>query len=256
MMHLVPFAALLAVLSLVPLAQPRVQTPPTQEQRTRWEEKSDAERATLRARFEEFRSLAPEERDELVERAKRLSALRDLVRERAPAEERRAAEELDRARRDAFWRARGIDAARRIGERLRAELPPRLRERLEGATPKEREQLLRRFRREVKERITLRTIQRLARELDLAVAEVERLQSLPPEARLREVLELERRLVERRVSIFGLPPWMTSEELERLRALPTPEFLSRWRAAQPLGQERREGPPRSPPPAIERERRD
>lgn len=252
---LIPLLALLATLPLVPLAQTHEQSAPIEAQRTRWREKSEAERATLRARFEEFRSLAPERRDELVERAKRLAELRDLVQERASAEEMRAAEALDQARREEFWRARGIDAARRIGQRLRAELPPRLREKLEGATPEEREHLLRRFRREVKERVSLRTIQKLARELGVAPAEVDRLQSLPAEARLREALELERLLLERRLGGHGLPPWMTAEEFERLRTLPTPEFFSRWRAAQPPLQERREGPPRSPLPPRDPERR-
>jgi hypothetical protein len=92
----------------------------------------------------------------------------------------------------------------------------------------------------------------LGRDLDLPPAEVERLRGLPPDARAREIAELHRRDLVRRVEQHGLPPSVSPDEWARWKELQTPEFLELWKARVKGGPR----PPEDAPPPSGRPQRD
>jgi hypothetical protein len=170
------------------------------------------------------------QRRALVERFQRIQSAEEKLRARIPAEAREDLAQLDPgARRDAWREMLAHEMAQR-GRELREMLPPQWRQRIEATPPHERPRVLEEFRRHLRGDLADRAVHALGRDLDLPPAEVERLRGLPPDARAREIAELHRRDLVRRVEQHGLPPSVSPDEWARWKALPTPEFLELWKA--------------------------
>lgn len=198
--------------------------------RERWEKLSHEERERMRERFDALQRMSPEERRGVVERFERMRELEHGARERLSSERERELSTLDdHGRREAL---RGM-LEREFSERGRAMrelLPPQLREKLERASPQEREQMLDQFRGQVRRDRLEHVLRDLGRRLDLQRNEIERVRALPETERERELLGLERRAIEHELETRGLPPWLERAEWDAWRALDTPQFIERWHA--------------------------
>jgi len=213
-----------------------------ERRRERWEALSEEERAVLRERFEALRAMDPEERLELRRRIEHLDGLRERARRDVSAERRARLEREPRPVREAFWRERMLERARREGGEVRRHLPPELVRRLEQAAPEERPRILRAFRAEQRERKSGYALRHLGRELGVTDEELERWNEAPVEERMHHLRRLRRRAVERRLPDGRGPSGLGPEEWESMRRLGDREFFRRARGLDlPAPYRHREG---------------
>lgn len=241
-------AFLLALLATLPLvgqaAAPAPDSPTLTSARARWERFTPEQKERARARYERFLAMSEEEREQLVESARRLREREDRVlRELEEKRDPRLAS-LDTESRRVLAREIVADESRAAGARIRGELPENLLERLESAKPEERARFFREFRIQQRDRVARYAIGVLGKELALGEGEIHRLQALPGEQRCATVLDLRKRLSEKDVGISGLPPGISREQWDGWLALPPEEFfvvLQRYRESRIAEHDRREG---------------
>ncbi len=212
----------------------------------RWLRKSPEERALLRERFEQLKSLPREDKAELHERARRLRELEQEARAEASESDRAEVERLPPQRARDFWRERAIARGRDAGRVLRERLPEDLRRRLENAPPSERREILRQLRDTEGDRRSRSALGDLGRRLDLLPDEIKALEALPLRERFAAIIELKRRHIEQRVREEGLPPSIDERRWERLRKMDDERFIEtfdrlRERARPPRDERRRRG---------------
>jgi len=113
--------------------------------RLRWERFTPEQKERARARYERFLAMSDEEREQLVESARRLKERTDRVQKEL---EQKATSAWRSSTRPAPRpRARDVaDESRAVGARIRGQLPDNLLERLENAKPEERARFFREFR--------------------------------------------------------------------------------------------------------------
>lgn len=203
------------------------------ELRARWASKTPEERRLLRERFEAFKALGAEDARRLHERARRLSRLERGLRHELSEEDRRAIEALPPCEAEARWRERTREHLHRMGRSMRERLPPKLRRKLEEMPPGQRRAFLERRRSAERDERSRRVVRELGHEMGLGEAEVRRLEDLPVEARLREILGLERRRITARLETEGLPERLGDVHWRRLQSLGDEEFLRRVRPHLP-----------------------
>jgi len=155
---------------------------PIEELRVRLAARPAAERERLEHHLDEFEKLPPQARAKLLQRARTLREREQAL----PATPRTEAEARP-AERQARLRAE----IRAQGGEVRGRLPEALRKRLEKAEPEERRRLLERMARE-RERLSREAIHAMTEQLPLAPHEVQRLERLPVDQRLRAMRELSR----------------------------------------------------------------
>lgn len=196
--------------------------------RDRWERMSAAERETFVERFEKFRALPPEQREKLVERAKRLEGLRgELVRElppevRAKLERLSPAEHADALREFVERRLEGR------GRHVRGFLPRELREQIEKAPPEAREPMVREFCDRARRDHGRHMLESLAQRLALPDDELARIEALSEPQRFDAIMELRRKVIVLDVRDEGPPSWLDAAEWAELEKLPTREFFERF----------------------------
>jgi len=167
----------------------------------RWQRMDAERRAEMQRRFEQFRSLDDEQREALRERAHQLRAERDRLRDDLTPDERARLEGLDPSERDEVLRHHHESVARARGERMLGLLPPPVIEQLEGVHPADRPQVLHHWRDDFHARHLGRALKRTAKELGLERSEVDAILAGPPEAQAQALREWTGRLGGDR------PPW-------------------------------------------------
>lgn len=242
-MTLVRILFVALMLAALPLPAPRLQSPsasvpesPTlASARARWERFTPEQKARARDRYERFLALSEEEREQLVESARRLRERGDRVQRELEEKRDPRLANLGEDSRRALVREIVEDESRALGARIRGELPENLLARLESAKPEERARFFRDFRVQQRDRVARYAIGVLGKELALPESEIRRMQALPGPERGTAVLELRKRLSEKDVRISGLPPGITKEEWDAWLELPPEEFfvvLQRYRESR------------------------
>jgi len=198
-------SGLVAGVILVAASTPTAQRRDIDQQRQRWEQKTDAEREVLKQRFRELQELSPEDRRRLMERARRIEGIQKSLRATAPEALKKEIDALDPDRRERRWREHTFQRSRELGRHLRESMPAEFRRKLEAAPPEERQQLFEHFMRNSEE-LSRRAIHGMGRGLGLSRDEIRRLESLPLEERFRAVMKLRRQMLVKRIERYGLPP--------------------------------------------------
>jgi hypothetical protein len=191
--------------------------------RERWQKLSPERRRELAERFERWRSMSEEERDRMRDRYHWYDRMRRSECDRLPDSAKKSLEGLDPERR--CEAIHGL-LSERISERGHAildMLPPEWREKLERASPEERQRIVEEFKERTRARALAR-IDDLAREGEIAPEEAERLRGLAPNALVGELVTVERRRIERR----GPPSHVNAEQWDAWKALPDRQFFERW----------------------------
>lgn len=232
--------------------------------RKRWETLTTEERTSALTRYEQFARLGPVEREELVERARRMRETTQRVQSELPPPVRERLRQLEPDKRREAMREIVTDEARARGQEIRAKVPDAWLDRLEAARPEERPAILAQFRDRHLKRIADFAIERIGASLALDAAERERLRALPMQERVQAVLDLRKRALEKDASENGLPPGMTAEDWKELVRLEPEAFFARMQdyrrkrvASEPSG----EGTPDAPatssdPTALTPQRRE
>lgn len=193
--------------------------------RERWSRLSPEEQQRVRARFERLQQMSSKERAKLERRARERSGRRrQLLAELSPEERARLASQPPE-RREQLLREMDEDQRRSEGRRIARRLPPEVRDSLRRATPAERSQRLEAFKTEVRQELSRKAVEGLAKALGYGPAEIERLERLPVEQRIRTVLRLQKRLSARQLEVSGLPEGMTEERWKKFDALPAEEYV-------------------------------
>jgi len=212
--------------------------------RARWERFTPEQKERARARYERFLAMSEEEREQLVESARRLREREDRLLRELEAKNDPRLSSLDVEKRRVLVREIVADESRAAGARIRGELPENLLQRLETAKPEERARFFREFRIQQRDRVARYAIGVLGKELALEEGEIRRLQALPGPERSAAVLDLRKRLSEKDVRISGLPPGISREQWDAWLELPPEEFfvvLQRYRESRIAEHDRREG---------------
>ena len=195
--------------------------------RARWESLDPERRAQLAGRFEELRAMDGERRRALDERLAQLRSAESEALEELPRPAREELEGLRPAERREVVRELAHDALVERSRRVREALPPATRSRLDGADAERVRDFVReRKRARHGERLGM-ALGELGRELGVPAEERARLSALAPEEREAELIELHRRLLDRRVEQNGLPAWIEPGEWETWRDLRGREFFER-----------------------------
>jgi len=218
-----------------PTAAAGADSPTLASARARWERFTPEQKERARARYERFLAMSEEEREQLVESARRLREREDRILRELEAKNDPRLSSLDVEKRRALVREIVADESRAAGARIRGELPENLLQRLETAKPEERARFFREFRIQQRDRVARYAIGVLGKELALEEAEIHRLQALPGAERSAAVLDLRKRLSEKDVRISGLPPGITQEQWDAWLELPPEEFfvvLQRYRESR------------------------
>lgn len=220
------FARFVLPLFLVATAFALQRESPTLERaRQRWEALSREDQERFRDRYESYRNLSEEERVVLQARAERMREAKERFRAEMPAELRAKLDKLDPQNRARVLNELVENAVRERGARIREKMPKAWVDRLEQARPEERVRFLTDMQQRAREKATREAIEKIGPKLGLPAAEVERLKSLPSSERAPAVLELGKRLSLKDVAEFGLPPGLTEEQWNKMRALPPNEFF-------------------------------
>jgi len=227
--------ALLAAVSILGRGASVQESPTLASARARWERFTPEQKERARDRYERFLAMSEEEREQLVESARRLRERSDRVQRELEEKRDPRLASLDAEGRRALVREIVEDESRALGARIRGELPENLLARLESAKPEERARFFRDFRVQQRDRVARFAIGVLGKELALPEDEIRRLQSLPGPERCATVLDLRKRLSEKDVRISGLPPGITQEQWDAWLELPPEEFfvvLQRYRESR------------------------
>ncbi len=233
--------------------EPSKSSPTLDSARARWERFTPAEKERARARYEHFLAMTEEEREQLVESARRLRERSDRVSSQLAAPGSKAGEKLatlDPEKRRAIVHEIVTDESRAVGARIRNQFPEDWLKRLENANPQERARCFREFRIQQRNRVARYAIGELGKRLGLAKAEILRLQELPGEERCAVVLDLRKKLSTQEVDESGLPPGITREQWDAWLALPPEEFFDvfqRYRESRIYAQQKREASSTAPP---------
>jgi hypothetical protein len=233
--------------------EPTKSSPTLDSARARWERFTPEEKERARARYERFLAMTEEEREQLVESARRLRERSDRVSNQLGAPGSKAGEKLatmDPEKRRTLVHEIVTDESRAVGARIRNQFPEDWLKRLENAKPQDRARYFREFRIQQRNRVARYAIGELGKRLGLAKAEILRLQELPGEERCAAVLDLRKKLSTQEVGESGLPPGITREQWDAWLALPPEEFFDvfqRYRESRIFGQQKREASPTSPP---------
>ena len=225
-------------------AAPTADSPTLNSARARWERFTPEQKERARARYERFLAMSEEEREQLVESARRLREREDRVLRELEEKNDPRLSSLDVEKRRALVREIVADEARAAGARIRGELPENLLRRLESAKPEDRARFFREFRVQQRDRVARYAIGILGKELALEEGEIHRLQALPGDERCAAVLDLRKRLSEKDVRISGLPPGISQEQWDAWLELPPEEFfgvLQRYRDSRIAEHDRLEG---------------
>ena len=195
-----------------PAAAQTDEHPMIEKLKQRWAEKTEEEKSVLMERFQRLQELPSEDRELFLDRAKRLGK-----------EKRR-------------WlkKHRDGDFERELERRARGQrrFPKRLLERLERSPRERRPVLLERHLREL--RGNGKSLERLGRRLELNERQLEELRTMGEGQRVRRVLELRRRFVEK-----GLDP--SRKDMRELRRLSDEGFFERLREIRSRRRPGREG---------------
>lgn len=195
--------------------------------RQRWQHLTADERAAILARYSEYDRMGARDKQELVERARRLRETSQRVQSELSAPIRERLRQLEPEKRREAMREIVGGEARARGQEIRAKLPDAWVERLETAPPEQRIAILGQFRERHLKRIADFAIERLGTTLGIDETERRRLQALPIDQRADAVLDLRKRAIERDASENGLPPGMTAEDWRELVRLEPQEFFTR-----------------------------
>lgn len=205
--------------------EPAKLSPTLESARARWERFTPAEKERARARYERFLAMSEEEREQLVESARRLRERADRVSSQLAEKESEKLAAMDPEKRHALVREIVADESRAVGARIRGQFPEEVLKRLENARPEDRARYFRQFRIRQRDRIARYAIGELGKRLQLEPEEIARMQALPGEQRCEAVLDLRKRLETQEVHASGLPPGITREQWDGWLALPPEEFF-------------------------------
>jgi hypothetical protein len=228
-------------------------SPTLDSARARWERFTPEEKERARARYERFLAMTEEEREQLVESARRLRERSDRVSSQLGAPGSKAGEKLatmDPEKRRTIVHEIVTDESRAVGARIRNQFPEDWLKRLENAKPQDRARYFRQFRIQQRNRVARYAIGELGKRLALPKAEIVRLQELPGEERCAAVLDLRKKLSTQEVGESGLPPGITREQWDTWLALPPEEFFDvfqRYRESRVFAGQKREPSPTTPP---------
>ena len=194
------------------------------ERLERWRSLEPEVRAGLKKRYEALQSLSPEDRAKLMERAERLQREIDRTLATLGPEERTAIEALEPRERARVLRGLVGDRARMAGSRLRGRMTKEQREKLESASPAEREALLRAVREQDRARMP-EQLGRLGRELGLADGELRRIERGTAEDRRQVMIDVARRRSKKHVEENGLPEGVPERRWRSIAAGSDEEFV-------------------------------
>jgi hypothetical protein len=199
--------------------------PALESARRRWERFSPEEKERAKERYERFLAMSEEEREQLIESARRLRERTERVQGELAGKDAQRLSTLEPEKRRALVREIVADESRAVGARLRGQFPEDVLARLEKARPEDRARYFRRFRIQQRDRVARYAIGELGKRLALPADEIRRMQELPGDARCEAVLDLRKRLSALDVEVSGLPPGITREKWDAWLALPPEEFF-------------------------------
>jgi len=209
-------------------AQEAPELPPRlQQARERWDELSPKDRQRVRANYRRWKAMSEEQRKELRHRAQRLKREREEVERQLPPDVKHDLAQLDSRKQRQVLHDLAEARVKESGRRIRSKMPRDFVKRLEQAPPAERPELLRKFKRTQRGRVSHAAVELLGRQLQLPPAEIHELQALPEDQRARAVLELRQRLTERNLPEGGLPHGLTWEQWDEWSDLSPTEFFAR-----------------------------
>lgn len=209
-------------------AQAAADLPPRLEQaRQRWDELSPTERQNVRKNYRRWKEMSEEQRQELRRRAAQLKTQRDKVKRELPADVKQDLEKLDRRKQQQVLRDLTEASVKENGRRIRSKMPQDFMQRLEATPAEARPEMLRRFKKRQRGRVSRAALQILGKQLELAEEEIRRLQAEPEDRRARAVLEMRHRLSKEDMPEGGLPFGMTWEQWDEWSRLSPEEFFGR-----------------------------
>lgn len=196
--------------------------------RERWEALGPRERAEMRERFARLKEMPDSEREQLERRAKRLDAMARGVYERLDDKTRERLDSLAVERRRTLLHEMVGEEARTAAERMLGSMPEELRQRVEAASPADRERFLREFRKKHAGRVD-HGLAKLGMELGVDEAVRKAWSELPEEGRRAKLMELAQRKILVEVAKDGLPQGVDPKRWKRLTKMPPEAFHDAFR---------------------------
>jgi len=191
----------------------------------RWDRLSAEEKRSYREQYERYLAMSASDREALGRRAERIRALEKRIELDLDPEKRRWLDAQPAARRTQILREMAAHEARDIDQRLLEKFPPRLRARYEAAQSQvERDRILQEFRKH-KSRLIDDAIAILGPRIGVDAEKLAELEELPSEARHRKFLEFAQAISTEEIGRHDLPPGLSPERWERMKALPPVEFF-------------------------------
>lgn len=200
--------------------------------RARWEQKSEEERAVLRARFAELQKLAPDERRALEDLAQKLKQHEAAVEESLPEDVRAQLADLPPEERSGVFREHVQGVLRHRGEDVRARLPEELLKSIEAEKPLHRPLRLEGILKHERP-LGAREVRRLGESLGAPEEELRGLEDLGQAELEDRALSFHRAALDRAVQRLGPPPGLDAAGYAQLRRASHAEFFRRWRALDP-----------------------
>ncbi len=206
-----------------PPADQRPSQEETAARRARWEALSDEEKTKLRKRMEQYKQLSGAQRQELRKQAREFEELGQRVYRMVSKETRDKLDQLSPAKRQELLQELSVEEMRDMGRRLMRKLPEEDRRRIQQASPEERARVLDRLRDQFDQRMP-QAVLRMAMDLNVPRAEVDRLRALGPDQQRQALLTYVKHRVNQFVQDHGLPVGLEPVHWERLAKLPPSEF--------------------------------
>ena len=195
--------------------------------RQRFASLTSGERATLRERYETFKSLPDAEQDALRRRARNLARLDEEVMQSLPQDVSEQLASLPPLKQREIRRDMLISEARERGRRVREKLPPEELARLRRApSASERAGFLQEFKHRNVDRFVSATLERLGPRVGIDEARLAALRALPREERVRELIAWTSELSEEDVVRWGLPFRISREQWAQWRDLSPEAFFT------------------------------
>ncbi len=194
------------------------------EKRARWEKLSDKEKKELKKRFERLKGMSDEERARLSSRAEKLAKEMAEIEASLGDDERAALKALKPRERRKVLRDLVSDRAKVAASRLRMRMTPAERQRVEGAPPEERAEILRGIRERELARLPDRIAQ-LGEELGLSQAELRQVRAGSRREQRKAIVGIVRKHADKQVAEQGLPEPLGAKRWAETCAMGDDAFL-------------------------------
>lgn len=203
----------------------------------RWQQMSEEERGEMKRRLRVFQGMSREEKLELESRLQSLRQSAQRAQQDMPVELRSRFDHLQPREREVIERELIEQELVQRGRDVLDRLPARLRERLAELSGPERVRAIRELKREFRGRKLDRALETLGNDLQLDREEMDRIRTLPAEARGQKFLELHQQRLLKQAEAGSPPGSIRREEWPEWRTLSPEEFHLRLLARRSRGGE-------------------